>query len=291
MSDTLIATLGGVVALVFWGTGDWLMARNSKELNPLDVNLSVQVPGFIITVAAMILTSQAPPSFDHTIILAIAGAIFAIAFIVFVKALSIGNVGVVVPLSAIFPLITIVLIALFLTLNFSAIQVMAMVIIVAGSILLAFEKRNKAISLKAQHQASFLALAAAFLWGLGNFVQNIVIGKESWLTILALLNVFMSITFIFVVIFTSAGAMVGKVRQALHNKVGLIAGAILTTGSFGFYIGADRIKSVLVPAVIGSAAPLVTSFLSAAIDKEKLTVIKRAGAVIVVAGIIMLNIF
>jgi len=69
----------------------------------------------------------------------------------------------------------------------------------------------------------------------------------------------------------------------------LIASLLLVGGSFGFYIGSDKAGSLVVPTVLSATEPLVASFLGWAVDKEKLGSLKRAGCVIVVAGIVVLN--
>ncbi|HCM51980.1 TPA: hypothetical protein DIS56_02500 [Candidatus Saccharibacteria bacterium] len=291
MSDTLIATFGGLLAMVMWGTSDWLAARNSrKNYSAFEINLAIQLPGLFIMLAIMFLTGQPMPSLAHGLIITLAGLIFTGAYVSFIKALSIGEVGVVVPLASIFPLITIGLSVLFLTINFTGWQYLAMMIIVAGVILLAIEKRHRNIPLRVQHRAAVFALLAALLWGTGNFVQNIVIGKEPWQVILGFVNISMGLAAILIILFTNRLKFKAKLKRAVNNKQGLITGVSVTSGSFGFYSGSNRVGSVIIPSVVASASPLVASFLSAVIDKERLTIIKRAGAVIAVAGIIMLNI-
>ena len=60
-------------------------------------------------------------------------------------------------------------------------------------------------------------------------------------------------------------------------------------GSIAFYLGIESTGSVVIPVVIASTSPLVTSIAARFVDKEKLTVIQRFGAVIIVLGIIGLN--
>lgn len=73
-------------------------------------------------------------------------------------------------------------------------------------------------------------------------------------------------------------------------KLSSSAGVTYRIGTIAFYIGGHRAGSVIIPAVLSSSAPLIASFWGALIDKEKLGLNKRVGAVILVAGIIILNI-
>jgi uncharacterized membrane protein len=60
-------------------------------------------------------------------------------------------------------------------------------------------------------------------------------------------------------------------------------------GSIAFYLGAGYSGSVVIPAVIASASPLVTSLMAHIKDKEKLSVYKRIGALVIVLGLMLLN--
>lgn len=277
--------------MLAWGTSDWLVARNSrKKYSPLEVNLAVQAPGLFIVTALLLLSGQTLPSLKHALIISLAGLLFTVAYVSFIKALSIGEVGVVVPLASIFPLITIGLSVVFLTSIFSGRQYFSMIVVVAGIVLLAKEKRHKDIPLSVQHRSAIFALIAALFWGVGNFVQNTVIGKESWQIIFGFVNISMALAALLIILFINGKKTPRKIKEAAQNRVGLLGGTAVTTGSFGFYWGSNRIGSVIIPSVIAAASPLVASALSATFDKEKLNFAKRAGAIIIVAGIIMLNV-
>lgn len=289
MSNTLIATLGGLCALVLWGVGDWLVARASKHNNAIEVNSAFQLPGFLVIMAIVWLTHQHVNSWHNIWILSLAGLMFTAAFVGFIRALSTGAIGIVAPVASTFPLFALVLTAIFLTLNFTLLQTSAMVVVVIGVVILAYEKRNKKISLKTQHYATVLALITAALWGIGNVFQNGVISKENWLIVIAAINVSMLIFGLLLLVFSSTENPVRKINRVIRNKPALIAGAIYTIGSYGFYYSSVRVGSVLIPLVVGSASPLITSALGAYYDKEYLSLWKRVGAVIVVAGIILIN--
>jgi drug/metabolite transporter (DMT)-like permease len=72
--------------------------------------------------------------------------------------------------------------------------------------------------------------------------------------------------------------------------VPLTIGVFGSIGAVAIYIGSNRSGSVVIPTVLSAGGPLVASIWAAIFDKEKIGVLKRAGAVIVVAGIIILNV-
>lgn len=288
MSTTLIATLGGLWAMLAWGASDWLAARSSKQISPYAVNLAIQLPGIIIWPLMLLISSQPIPDLHNTLILFAAGFCFSIAYISFVKALSKGHVGVVVPVSSTYPIITILLSVIFLSSIFTHQQYLAMFVIVAGVCLLGYERNTEKIPLRVLHRETTLALVAGLFWGLGNFFQNIVIGREQWISVVFIINIAMYIAVIILTLIFSRYD-IKNFRRSVSNKYALWAGVLLSIGSLGFYYASGRAASVIIPSVIASASPLVASSMSAVFDKEMLGVVKRAGAVGVVVGIILLN--
>lgn len=289
MSITLIATLGGLWALLIWGVCDWLISRSSKKTNEIELLASLQITGLLVASSAFFISRQQLPSFHDILIICLAGVIFAFAFLSFIKAFAVGSTGIVMPAASTSPLFTLIFSSIFLSVPFYGSQIAAMLVIVAGVMLLAIEKRNKSISLKMQHQATIYALSAAIIWGIGNVIQNIVIGRVSWQNMLFFIDVAMTVM-AFVFLFLAGPKTFGrKIKSVSCHKNALMIGGAYTIGSFGFYYGSVKAGNVLIPLVIASAGPLVTSALSAVIDKEKLTIIKRLGAVVAVAGIIALN--
>jgi uncharacterized membrane protein len=289
MSNTLIATIGGLIGLVGWGISDWLAAKSSKKNANFDTNLAMQVPGALIMIGVLLISRQHLPTLEHASIIFLATLCLTGAYLLFIKALSTGDVGVVVPLGNLFPLITLVLSVSFLSVSFSVAQVVCMMIIVVGAVLLAYEKRKKNIPIKLLYRETFLALAAAFFWGLGFFINNIVVSKEPWQINYSIITITMGIIAILIIFITNPSKLIARSKKATKNYEGVIAGTTLTLGSMAVYASAGRSGSLLIPLVIASSAPLVSSSLAAVIDKEHINIIKRAGAVIAIAGIVLLS--
>lgn len=289
MSANLAAVTGGLSAMAGWGIADWLTARNSKKYSSLEVNLAVQIPGLTILLFIMLATGQHMPGIRHIEIISLAGLIFTAAYLCLVKALRTGYVGVIVPLSSIYPLVTILLTFIFLTTSFSALQILSMFIIILGTILLAYEKNRGNVPLHVFHRESFFALGATMLWGLGFFILNTIIGKEPWEIVSGFVSVSMGVYSVILILLTGFRTALPRFKTMLSNRQGIAAGTVVTLGSLAFFSGATKAGSIVVPTVIGSASPLVASALSAYKDHEKINLVKRFGAVVAISGIILLN--
>jgi drug/metabolite transporter (DMT)-like permease len=289
MSYTLIATIGGLWAMLMWGTGDWLLSRASKKTDAFEANLSFQLPSLLISGLLVLATHRHVNSLHNMWIFCIASLIFGVAFLTFIRGLATGAVGIVAPASSTYPLFTLVLSAIFLSITFSRLQIIAMVIVVLGVIILAFEKRDKNLSIHVQHKATLLALITALLWGIGNVVQNSVISKEAWQNVIFAIDLPITVAALIFLLIKVRTRINSNLRRVVRDRTTLAAGSIYTVGSIGFYYSSVRVGSVIIPVIVSSIAPLVTSTLSAVIDKEHLTLLKRAGAVIAVVGVILIN--
>jgi drug/metabolite transporter (DMT)-like permease len=212
------------------------------------------------------------------------------AYLIFVKALSSGVVGIIVPLGNIYPLFTIMLSVAFFKTDFKAAQLAAMIGIVVGVAVLAYEKNTRKIPLKELHKETGLALLAAIIWGVGFFILDPVVTQVSWQTISIVGE---AASFVFGLLLLIAARKRGTpqaIRRSLKSRVPLTIGVFGSIGAVAIYIGSNRSGSVVIPTVLSAGGPLVASIWAAIFDKEKIGVLKRAGAVIVVAGIIILNV-
>ncbi|MBA3758648.1 DMT family transporter [Candidatus Saccharibacteria bacterium] len=290
MDEVLIATIGGVLTLIFWGTHDWLTSKSSKRFSGSEVNLAIQISGAFIMALILLISSESFPSAGHTLILMTASALFTIAYLCFIKALSSGEAGIVVPLGNTYPLITLLFTATFLTVNFTLKQILAMLVIIVGAMLLGVEKVNWRKTHQSFSREALLALMAALFWGIGFFIVNTVVDELSWESTLGVVSISMGVYALIISVVKSRNETSRAVHRLLENKIGLASGLVLTAGSIAFYVSAEESGSVLIPAVIAAGSPLVASLLATIFDKEKLILVKRIGAICVVTGVVLLNI-
>lgn len=289
MNSVLIATLGGLVAALGWGSGDWLTAKLSKKFDKLELNLGANIPGLLVMLPILLMSSQAMPSGGFLARMWLAGALISAGFMCMVTALRSGAVGIVVPLSNIYAILTLALSTVFLGSVFNAWQILAIFIIVAGAVLLAYEKNHQKIPLKELHRETFFALVAALIWGVAFFLVNTMVGDFTWYVLSGWMTVFMTLNALLLVVLSNGSETLKVLKRPLKNKTIWLSGLAFQFGAMGFYIGSEKSRSVIIPAVIAAAAPLVSSGLAAVYDHEKVGLIKRLGAAVVVAGIIILN--
>lgn len=289
MSPVLEATLGGLIAAVCWGTGNYIVSKLSKHENPITINFATTFYGCLLVILVLLLSDVHMPTSSQLLTMGIAEIFVTAAYLLFVKALSSGTVGIVVPLSSTYPLIILLLSIAIIGATFSGAQIGAMVGIVIGAVVLAYEKNHKKVPLKVLHKESALAVSAALIWGVGFFFLNYVVDKLSWQVVMGVMYISGAILGFLLLVLVERKKVIQTLKSSLSNRSVLVAGPLLVAGSLGFYIGSDKAHSVVIPSVLSASEPLVTSFWAAVIDKEKVGVLKRIGAVIIVGGIILLN--
>src|SRR3989338_8907938 len=115
-----IVTLGGLVALLFWGLCDYLLGKGGKQSNAYLLNFLVQLIGVFIYLP-FVLWQGVPISMDASLyVVALVSALFTVAFVAAIKAFSIGPFGVAKPLANSYPLITLAVGLVFFLFNIQA---------------------------------------------------------------------------------------------------------------------------------------------------------------------------
>lgn len=142
MNSVLLATLVGLVTLVCWGTGDWLTSKLSKKYDKFDINFTVELTSLSIMLPVMLFIGKPLPDARQLTIIGLVSLMFSAAYLLLIKALSVGSAGIVVPLANTYALITLVLTTVFVGTLFTGLQVVAIVSIVAGACMLAYEKKQ-----------------------------------------------------------------------------------------------------------------------------------------------------
>lgn len=289
MSDVLIASLFGLFSLACWGTGSWLMARGSrtKKHSNFEVNLSIQIPCLVGAIGLLAFADLDLPSNGQIFLIGLANFIFAMSFLLLIRALSLGPTGVVMPLQSTFPAYVLGFSIVFLGESFGFSQILAILTIVIGAAVVGYEHKQTNNLLKISTDKK-LAIFVGLLWGIGNTITNSLVDEVAWQSLYVFGSIFITF-FALVLLLVNTHFSGAAVKSAALNKKGLLAGLILTIGTFIYYLGASVVGSVVVILTIAAGESLVASILSRIFDKEILSIHKRIGVVVIVSGIILLN--
>jgi len=135
----LLATIGGLITLVFWGASDYFLGKGGKESDEYLTVFISEVPGVLVALP-FVLWYGLGAGLDTTLaIIFIISVLFFIGTVLYIKALNIGPFGVAAPIGNLYPLVTLLLGVAFFGIVFSAIQFAALLAIIAGIVLLGLE--------------------------------------------------------------------------------------------------------------------------------------------------------
>lgn len=284
-----MATVTGLFTAVTWGAGDWLTPRSKHKLGIFQISFALYVIGVIIFLPLLLMHFRWPTA-KQTLEIIGSGTMLSFGYLSFVKALTEGAVGIVVPLSSIYPILTLFLSVILLGQSYTTNKVVAMLLIIAGAFLLAYERNHKKLPLRVLHRVNFYTLLAVLIWGFAFVILNSLITRVAWQPLVIIQEVVgLVVAFIFLII-NYKQAVYTMMADGLYDTTTVAAGVLLALGVITLYVGAGRLGNIIIPSVLANVSPLISSLLAAIIDKEKLGWLKRAGALLAIGGIVILNI-
>jgi drug/metabolite transporter (DMT)-like permease len=127
-------------------------------------------------------------------------------------------------------------------------------------------------------------------YGMDFFLIGTQINKMSWQVLDLWISLFLVLIAFVLLFLNSRRNYVTAIKRSLSSRLNFYLAISFSLGAIAFYIGSHRAANIIIPTVLSSCAPLVASVLGAIYDKEKIGPLKRAGAVIIVVGIIILNV-
>lgn len=284
-----MASLGLLLSLgplIGWGASDYISSLTSRRFDEYVVSFAIQIPGLIVSTILISTLGFSGVTASDFLVMAIASTLIQVAFLCMLKGFKNAQTGIVAPIANSYPLITTIIGLVFLGVNLRALQVLAFLIIVAGTIMLSFEfDRSK---VKRPQQGVMYALMAMMIWGVAFALFGLISEGVQWWEQHFLLNLFLMPSATAMLLLRPKQKKI-SVAGAIKNRTIIGAGLAGTVGAITFFASAALIGNVIVPAVVASASPLVTNFLAAKHEGEKLRFAQRIGSVVVVLGLIILN--
>lgn len=286
----LLATIGGIAVLILWGISDYCLGKGGQATDAYQLNVLAQ---WIGTVALMpfFFWHGAPAALatGPLLLVLLVSILLTVAFIAAVKAFAIGPFGVATPIANASSLVTLLITVLLFGQTFAAYHLVALCVVLGGVVMLAID-RDTFDRKKFHGSAVYYAGIAALFWGAGFALYNLAAKDFFWLDFAFLLNACMAVLSVPLYLAVHRAPLR---RQEIGGTALAYAAAIGTLGVAGMAIlfaTATYTSGIVIPFVIASAAPLVTSLIAYWRDGERIAVYKRAGAIVLVAGLMLLNV-
>ncbi len=276
----MVAVALSLAASWCWGVAAFTGGLKTKRMPVPLVLLFVEGVGLVWVLAAIAASGEALPSGRAVAASLVAGAAGVVALGSFYRALAIGTMSVVAPISAtgvILPVAVGVATGDALSILVSA----GLVITIVGILLASREQHDSADAAAAGRLSLVLALLAALGFG-SYFVLSDVAADESILWLLALARVVVVPVLAAVVLAARAP------RPVAGDAMPLVLAGTLDVAATGLYAVAATKGAISIVSVVGSLYPITTVLLARVVLHERLRPVQAAGVAAAFTGVALI---
>jgi len=276
----VLAVALGALASICWGVADFLGGLRTRSLTLVAVLVVSQLTGLAAAAVVALAVAEAPPLTDLTPAL-IAGVCQLIGIAALYRALAIGTMSVISPVSAGGAAALPVIVGLASGERPEALQYAGMAAALVGIVL---ATRRPAGSAPSSSPEAFVLAGVAAL-GFGGFYVGIDAAVDQAEPLWALLAARASAAVLLVVALL---ALRPPLRIAPADLPSLVAIGLLDVAANGLIALGTDTGLVSVVAVLGSLYPVATVVLARAVLGERLAPIQVAGVIAALAGVALL---
>ncbi|HWM12660.1 MAG TPA: DMT family transporter [Solirubrobacteraceae bacterium] len=264
-------------ASIAWGCSDFLAGLKARKLALLWVLLVSQGTGLVLVLVAALASGAALPSGNAALLAAGAGVAELIGFAAFYRALAVGSMSIVAPVSATAAIVPI-LVGVAAGDVPMPIQAVGMALALAGAAIASLEP-GRADGKRRAAAGVGLALVAAL--GFGGFFVGMDLAADEGALWAVTINRFAAVGVVV--------ALVLATRRPCPLDRGtfpsLVAVGALDVAANTMFAVALTLGMAAVVSVLGSLYPLATVILARAILHEHVTVSQRTGVLAALAGV------
>jgi drug/metabolite transporter (DMT)-like permease len=276
----MTAVVLALAASSCWGVADFLGGLQSRRVPVVVVLAVVQGTGLALVLIVIAVTAEPFPGQRAALLSVVAGAAGVLALGCFFRALSIGTMSIVAPISATGVALP-VIVGVATGDALSTIVSVGLVVTVAGVVLASREPHADPDRAAAGRLSIGLALLAAVGFG-SYFVMSDVAADDSVLWLLALSRI--APVPVLVTLARARGMRPPPRRSVLL----LVLAGALDCGATGLYGLANTEGALSIVAVVGSLYPVITVVLARAVLGERIAPVQGVGVGIALAGVAMI---
>jgi drug/metabolite transporter (DMT)-like permease len=278
----MLAVALGLSSAVCWGLADFLGGLQSRSVRVLAVLLVSQAAGLIAIAVALAIAQPDLPPVGDLWPPAAAGLAGALALSAFYRALAIGTMSIVAPISSTGAALP-VIVGIATGDRPSAVQVLGIVAAVGGVVLASRELDEDRPATAAPARAS-VALALMAALGFGAFFIGMKAGADTSVPWALFAARAVSVT----AVLAAVVALRVPLPTARRRLGALALVGLLDAGANGLYAAAATEGLLSVVAVLGALYPVSTVLLARAVLGERVRRIQEVGIVAALAGVALI---
>jgi transporter family protein len=294
LNDTFLALSLGLLAAIAWGISGFFDAKASRSVHPIVASFAINGLLTVIYVIcyALFLHRGFTMDTDSFLYAAGGGVIIAVGALSYFRALRIGPVTLVSPMSSAYPLVTTLLAVALFGGVISIEQAIPICLIVAGILtatnLLPGIRQHKRLS-----KGPLLGLSTAMCWGIGYALMAQAVQASGWqqATLVELIAMMIALGLSLPFLRGHQAVTLSHLKIAFRSKNVRLASVIALVASLSFNIGLqyDHTGGAIV-ATCSAFYPVLTVLLALHLFKETVSKVQLFGALTSIAGVILLTI-
>lgn len=273
----MLAIALGLLSGLSWGLADFMGGLASRRAAVLSVVALSQAVGLALALVALAMVRPGIPPAGEMALGALAGLSGLIGLVAFYRAMSVGSMSLVAPISALGAVVPLS-VDLIAGRSPGAVAFAGMLLALAGAALAARAPGP------ASRRGVGLALIAAV--GFGGFFSLLALAASSS-ALWGLAAARVGSAPLAVVVAVAVGGGAGLVMSARTVVIVLVSGVLDASANLLFAFGSQR-GLVSVVAVLGSLYPVVTVALAGVLLRERLGRLQATGAGVALAGIALI---
>jgi drug/metabolite transporter (DMT)-like permease len=276
----MLAVALALAASGCWGVGDFLGGLQSRSLPVPVVVLWVQATGLTLVLVVIVVGGEPVPGVRDCLLGVLAGLAGVVGLACFLRALSIGTMSIVAPISATGVALPVV-VGLASGDRLSTLVGAGIAFAVIGVVLASREQHDDAERAAIGRSSVLLALAAAVGFGSYFALADGAAGGGVW-WLLALSRI------VPVPLFALLAWRRGMLMPPRPRAFVLMAAGTIDCTATGFYALATTKGALSIVAVVGSLYPVMTVVLARTFLGERIRPVQQAGVVAALAGVAMI---
>jgi drug/metabolite transporter (DMT)-like permease len=277
----MLAIALGLGSAACWGLADFVGGVQSRRVPVAAVMLVSQATGLVVVLLLVAASGERSPGFPALAPAALAGVGGAVALSAFYRALAIGTMSIVAPISATGAAVPVV-VGLATGDRPGALQLAGIGAAAVGVVLASRERHEEAERAAAGRTSIGLALFAAL--GFGSFFVGMDAAADD-----SILWALLTARAATVAAVLAAATVLRPELPDRPRALAWLAGiGVCDLAANGLYAAASTEGLLSVVAVLGSLYPVATILLARAILRERIRPVQAAGVVVALAGVVLI---
>jgi transporter family protein len=291
MNEEILAAALGLAAAIGWGISGFFDAKASRTVHPIVASFTVNGLLTVVYVLCYFLfLRQEGASISSLGILyaAVGGGVIAVGALAYFKALRIGPIALVSPMSSAYPLMTTLVSIIAFHQALTVGRGIAVLLVISG-VLLVTEFFQTFLKRSVAGKGPLLGLLTAACWGIGYALVAQAVQLDGWQQATLIEFVAMMLAFAICIPFLKdRGELhISAVIHALHTKDIIIASLVALVAALSFNIGFtyDTAGGAIV-VTLSACYPVLTVILALQHFNEDIRRVQLIGAALSIIGVI-----